>query len=55
MSDQEYEQNPMPEELPESVKKALKEDPAQTVAPPQLTLQETPIPDPNLPKDNKPE
>lgn len=53
MSNKKTEQNPAQENVPENVREALKNNPAQTTPPPQLTLQETPIPDPNLPKDNK--
>ncbi len=34
-------------------KKAVKDNPAQTMAPPQLTLQEEPIPDPNIKNEKK--
>lgn len=34
-------------------KETIKNDPAQTIAPPQLTLQEEPIPDPDIKDENK--
>lgn len=43
----------MAEQNPEAVEKELvKEDPAQTVAPPQVKLQQEPIPNPNIPNEN---
>lgn len=40
------ESNPVAEEL-------VKEDPAETVAPPQIKLQQEPIPNPNLDNSSK--
>lgn len=34
-------------------KEAVKNNPAQTIAPPQLNLQEEPIPNPDIKNDNK--
>ncbi len=32
---------------------AIKDNPAQTIAPPQITLQQEPIPNPNIENENK--
>lgn len=34
-------------------KEAVQDNPAQTIAPPQLTLEEEPIPDPNIKEEKK--
>lgn len=53
MEDQYQEQNPMPEQVPESVKEALLNDPAQTKPPTQIILEAEPIPNPDLPNKSE--
>lgn len=45
--------NPMPRETPESVKEAVANNPGLTSPPTQIVLESEPIPNPNLPNQNK--
>lgn len=42
-----------PEEMNPVEEKLIEENPGQTIAPPQIKLQQEPIPNPNLDVDNK--